>query len=381
MMQADTEVHKGLEGVIVTESSVGFVDGQAGRLVYRGYNIETLADNSNYEEVAYLLLYGHLPNVKEFENFRARLRTTMDLNADVVALIKSIAPKAHPMSVLRTVVSFIGAQDQKSNSTDLRDQEEMSLKLMSKLPAIVGTISRASKGQDAIKPDPELSYAANFLYCSTGKRPDKEHEKIMDTCLILHADHGSNASTFSALVTISTLADMYSAVTSAISTLKGPLHGGANELALETIKKVAKPENAEHVLSEMLAKKEKIMGFGHRVYKVYDPRARILKKYAESVTRRNGKEDLFRTAEQMEKVMISKLGEKGIFPNVDFYSGMVYDSLGFDSRMFTPIFALARIAGWTARSLEYIRDNKLFRPKAKYIGEAGPKEYVGIQKR
>ena len=381
MMQADTVVNKGLEGVIVAESSVGFVDGQAGRLVYRGYNIETLAEHSNYEEVAYLLLYGQLPNATELENFRARLRNTVDLNPEVVGLIKSIAPEAHPMSVLRTVVSFIGAQDRKSSSTDLRDQEEMSLKLMSKLPAIVGTIARASRHQDAVKPDPELSYAANFLYCSTGKRPDKEEVKIMDTCLILHADHGSNASTFSALVTISTLADMYSAVTSAISTLKGPLHGGANELALETIKKVGKPENAEPVLSEMLAKKEKIMGFGHRVYKVYDPRARILKKFAESVTKRNGKEGLFRTAEQMEKVMISKLGEKGIFPNVDFYSGMVYDSLGFDSQMFTPIFALARIAGWTARSLEYIRDNKLFRPKAKYIGETGPKEYIGIQKR
>ncbi len=381
MMQADTEVHKGLEGVIVSESSVGFVDGQAGRLVYRGFNIETLAARSNYEEVAYLLLYGHLPNQKEFENFKATLRSTMELNTDTVDLIKSIGHKAHPMSVLRTVVSYIGAKDPKSNSTDLKDQEEMSLRIMSKFPAIVGTIARASKGLNPVRPDPKLGYAANFLYCSTGSRPDAEQEKIMDTCLILHADHGSNASTFSALVTIATLADMYSAVTSAISTLKGPLHGGANELALETIKKVGKPENAEQVLSKMLANKEKIMGFGHRVYKVYDPRARILKGFAESVTHKNGKEVLFQTAEQMEKVMISKLGEKGIFPNVDFYSGMVYDSLGFESNMFTPIFALARVAGWTARSLEYVKDNKLFRPKAKYVGEIGPKDYIEIQKR
>ena len=215
---------------------------------------------------------------------------------------------------------------------------------------------------------------------SLGVRPDPMESKIMDTALILHADHGMNASTFSAMVTISTLADMYSAVTSAISTLKGGLHGGANERALKMIQSFGTPEGAESKLRDMMERKEKIMGFGHRVYKVYDPRAKILKQYADYITQKNDR-NLYETANKVEEIMINTLGSKGIFPNVDFYSGMVYNAMGFKTEIFTPIFAVGRISGWVARALEYVSDNKLVRPKAQYTGERGPLKYVPIQER
>jgi citrate synthase len=215
---------------------------------------------------------------------------------------------------------------------------------------------------------------------STGSRPDPVESKIMDTALIIHADHGMNASTFSALVTISTMADMYSAITSAIGTLKGPLHGGANERALKMIQSVGSPENAEKALKAMTDKGERVMGFGHRVYKVYDPRAKILKRYAEYFAERKGNET-FKTAQVIEELMINRFGERGIFPNVDFYSGMIYDAMGFRPEIFTPIFATGRISGWVARALEYSMDNRIFRPKALYSGEKGPRKYIPVQDR
>lgn len=373
-------VSRGLEGILAAETKVGFVDGQEGRLSYRGYDINTLAEQSNYEEVSYLLIYGHLPNEKQFKEFVTKLRNESDLPDEVYDLIRKQADKTHPMTSLRTAVSYLATFDKKESSSDYADQEEMAIKLIGKMPTLVGAIHRVYSGEDIIKPDKGLSYAANFFYMALGRRPDPMESKMMDTALIIHADHGMNASTFSALVTISTMADMYSAITSAISTLKGPLHGGANERALKLIQTVGKPENAEKVLGDMIEKKEKIMGFGHRVYKVYDPRAKILKQYAQYITEKNNK-NLFLTANKIEELMINKFGSKGIFPNVDFYSGMVYSALGFRTEIFTPIFAVGRISGWVARSLEYIQDNKLFRPKAKYIGEKGPLKYKPINER
>ncbi len=379
IMEANT-IYKGLEGVTVSETKVGFVDGEAGRLVYRGYNIEDLTEHSSYEEVAYLLINGHLPNAKEYQDFTQVLRKSSELSKEVVDLIWTHS-ESHPTSLLRTAVSLLGANDRRADHALDKDQKDMGMELVGKIPAIVSSIRRAKDGGKYVSPSPELSMAGNMLYQSTGKKPDKTSERIMDVCLMLHADHGSNASTFSSLVTISTLSDIYSALTSAIGTLKGPLHGGANEMALKLIMKIGKPENVEKVIGDMLQKKEKIMGFGHRVYKVYDPRAKILKGFAREVTQKNGKELLFQTAQKVEDTMIMKLGSKGIFPNVDFYSGMVYDSLGFHPDIFTAIFAASRASGWVARSLEYVSDNKLFRPRSSYIGERGPKEYIPIGKR
>ena len=374
------EVHRGLEGVIAASTNIGYVDGQAGMLSYRGYDIKTLTEQSNYEEVSFLLLYGHLPTEDEYRKYVINLRELSELNADLYELIKKIGTKTHPMATLRTAVSYMASSDNREVSETLQDQEGMALNLIAKMPAIVGAIHRVYSGKDIILPDRELGYAANFFYMSIGTRPDPMESKIMDTALILHADHGMNASTFSSLVTISTLADMYSAITSALGTLKGSLHGGANERALKMIQSIGSPEDAEDKLKEMMGRKEKIMGFGHRVYKVYDPRAKILKQYADYITQKNDR-NLYLTANKIEELMINKLGSKGIFPNVDFYSGMVYNALGFKTEIFTPIFAVGRISGWVARSLEYAADNKLFRPKALYTGERGPLKYVPIHER
>jgi citrate synthase len=374
------EVHRGLEGVIAASTKIGYVDGQAGMLSYRGYDIKTLAEQSNYEEVSFLLLYGHLPTEEEYRKYVMNLRELSEPDADIYELIKKIGKKTHPMATLRTAVSYMASSDDREISETLKDQEGMAMNLIAKLPAIVGAIHRVYSGKDIILPDRELGYAANFFYVSIGTRPDPMESKIMDTALILHADHGMNASTFSSLVTISTLADMYSAITSALSTLKGSLHGGANERALKMIQSIGSPEAAEDKLKEMMERKEKIMGFGHRVYKVYDPRAKILKQYADYITQKNDR-NLYLTANKIEELMINKLGSKGIFPNVDFYSGMVYNALGFKTEIFTPIFAVGRISGWVARSLEYAADNKLFRPKALYTGEKGPLKYVPIHER
>lgn len=381
MQQQPPQFARGLEGVIAAETKIGFVDGTLGRLVYRGYDITTLVEKSNFEEVSYLLLYGKLPNKTEYANFTSKLKKLRILNNDDYNLIRQIAGTAHPMSSLRTVVSYVGGKDSRSVEPNVAEQEELGLDLIAKMPTIVGAIHRIHEGQEIVKPDDTLSYSSDFFNQSLGRKPSPVEAKMLDAALILHADHGMNASTFSSMLTISTLSDMYSAVTSAIGTLKGPLHGGANERALALIQKVRVPENAEKVIGEMITNKEKIMGFGHRVYKVYDPRAKILKQYADEVTKQHGTQKLFEAANKIEEVMISKLGSKGIFPNVDFYSGLLYHSIGFDPEIFTPIFAVSRTSGWVARSLEYVKDNRLFRPKATYTGETGPLDYVAMDER
>ena len=379
--QTNVQFARGLEGVIAAETRIGFVDGNLGRLVYRGFDISTLVEQSNYEEVSYLLLNGKLPNKEEYSNYVSRLKKFKYLEKDEYDLISQLSRVSHPMSTLRTVVSYIGAKDSRTVEPDVAVQEELGLGLIAKMPTIVAAINRAHDGLDFVVPDPGLSYSSDFFYQSLGRKPSTIEAKMLDTALILHADHGMNASTFAAMLTISTLSDMYSSATSAISALKGPLHGGANERALALIQKVGTPENAEKIIGGMIDRKDKIMGFGHRVYKVYDPRARILKQFAERVTNANNQQVLFKTANKIEEVMISRLGSKGIFPNVDFYSGMLYYSIGFEPDIFTPIFAVGRISGWVARALEYVRDNKIFRPKALYSGETGPAKYVPINER
>ncbi len=378
--EAKEELRRGLEGVLAAETRIGYVNGSDGKLFYRGYEINSLVEQSNYEEVSYLLLYGHLPKREEYEEYVKRLREEMPLPDEVLSLIKNIGGRTHPMSALRTVISYLSVLDSMESDGSTKNQERIGISLIARMPSIVGAIHRVYSGKEIIKPDLELGYASNFFYMSTGARPDPVESKIMDTALIIHADHGMNASTFSALVTISTMADMYSAITSAIGTLKGPLHGGANERALKMIQSVGRPENAEKALKVMTDKGERVMGFGHRVYKVYDPRAKILKRYAEYFAERKGNET-FKTAQIIEELMINKYGERGIFPNVDFYSGMIYDAMGFRTEIFTPIFATGRISGWVARALEYSTENRLFRPKALYVGEKGPRKYIPIQDR
>ncbi len=379
--ETTVQFSRGLEGVIAAETKIGFVDGTEGRLVYRGFDISTLVEQSNFEEVSYLLLYGELPNRGQYNDFVSRLRKLKHLEKEEYDMIRKVAGQAHPMSALRTIISYIGSKDKRTLEPDVTTQEMLGVEIIAKIPTIVAAINRVHEGQEIIEPDDNLSYASDFFYQALGRKPSTVEAKMLDAALILHADHGMNASTFSSMLTISTLSDMYSAITSAISALKGPLHGGANERALALIQRVGSPENAEKVIGNMVEHKEKIMGFGHRVYKVYDPRAKILKQFAEKVTTAHGKQELFQAANKIEEVMISKLGSKGIFPNVDFYSGLLYYSIGFDPEIFTPIFAVSRASGWVSRSLEYVRDNRLFRPKAVYVGEKGPKRYIPINER
>lgn len=376
----NTDFARGLEGVVAAETRIGFVDGINGRLVYRGYNIEELAESSTFEEVSYLLLYGKLPNKTELDSFKGKLNADNHIDDKLFRILQDCTKGSHPMSALRTGVSYLGALDRTSSKSDIQSQESMGIKLMGKFPSLVAAINRAHSGQEMVKSN-SPDYAVRFLEESFGKKPTEFEIKVFRTALILHADHGMNASTFASMVTISTLSDMYSAVTSAISSLKGPLHGGANEQALELLERIGSPKNADKIIGDMLEKKEKIMGFGHRVYKVYDPRAKILKGYAKNLAVQSGNSELFETAEEVEKVMMSKLGTKGIFPNVDFYSGIVYKSLGFDPKLFTPIFALSRISGWFARSFEYLHENRLFRPRSMYKGEIGPLKYVPLSDR
>ncbi len=375
-----TDFARGLEGVVAAQTKIGFVDGINGRLVYRGYNIEELVDHANFEEVSYLLIYGKLPTEGEFERFMSKINEDTGIDDHLFSILKATAKTSHPMSALRTGVSYLGGIDPLSNKSDVPSQEEMGIRLLGKFPSLVAAINRAYNGEKMAHSE-SSDYVERFLDESFDRAPSDFEKKLFNIALILHADHGMNASTFASMVTISTLSDMYSAVTSAISSLKGPLHGGANEQSLELLEKIGTPEKADAIISDMLARKQKVMGFGHRVYKVYDPRAKVLREYAKQLSMQSGHEELFETAEEVERVMVKKLGDRGIFPNVDFYSGIVYKALGFQPEMFTPIFALSRVSGWFARALEYVHDNRIFRPRSMYKGEIGPLQYVQIRDR
>ncbi len=372
---------KGLEGVVAAQTRLGYVDGEKGQLVYRNYEINTLVQNSNYEETTYLLLKGKLPNRHEYEEFVKKLRERMTITDELYDIIRDMGANCHSMSALRTAVSYVGSTSDLGDRESIDSQEEMGIDVIAKMPTIVSAIYRARNNLEFIKPDPKLSYTGNFMYQSFGKKPTDENLRILDSLLLLHADHGMNASTFTSMVVISTLSDIYSAVTAAISALKGPLHGGANERALEMIRRVGSPDKVQETISTMLEKKEKIMGFGHRVYKVYDPRARIVKAYADKLTQGTKLRPVFETADRIEEFMVDRLGSKGIFPNVDFYSGIVYNALGFEPDIFTPIFAVSRVAGWVARDLEYLGDNRIFRPKALFAGEKVLKDYPPMETR
>ncbi|MBB5252822.1 citrate synthase/methylcitrate synthase [Sulfurisphaera ohwakuensis] len=372
------EIKKGLEDVYVKETEITYIDGELGRLYYRGYSIYDLAEFSNFEEVSYLILYGKLPNREELNWFQEKLREERYLPDFIIKFLREVRKDAQPMDILRTAVSLLGIEDSKNDErTDIRG-----IKLISKFPTIVANYARLRKGLDIIEPDPKLSHSENFLYMLYGDRPNEIKSKAMDVTLILHIDHEMNASTFASLVVASTLSDLYSSIVAGISALKGPLHGGANYEALKMFKEIGSPEKVNDYILNRLSNKQRIMGFGHRVYKTYDPRARILKQYAKLLAEKEGGEiyTLYQIAEKVEEIGIKYLGPKGIYPNVDFFSSIVFYSLGFEPDFFPAVFASARVVGWVAHIMEYIKDNKIIRPKAYYKGEIG-KKYIPIDSR
>ncbi len=370
----EVQFAKGMEGVIARETTKSYVDGQNGKLYYHGIPIEELAEHSTFEEVAFLLIYDRLPTESEFDYFKSRLIQYREIPEEVYNYIQRASGRYNdtPMAVLRTAVSMLASFDDSAEEDSLPAHEREAIKLISRIATITAAIGRARKGLTPIHPRPDLSHAANFLYMLFDQAPNAFYERVMDVILILHADHGCNASTFATIVVKSTLSDMYSSIVAGIAALKGPLHGGANQRALRMLKEIGDPEKAEEWVLKALAKKRRIMGFGHRVYKAYDPRARILHQYAVKMAEReDANPDLkkfLKMAEIIERVMIERLGKKGIFPNVDFYSGIVMYSMGIDDELFTPIFATSRIAGWTAHALEQRMDNRIFRPRFVYVG-------------
>jgi citrate synthase len=364
-------IHKGLEGVYVNESKICFIDGEASRLFYRGYSIEDLAEHSTFEETAYLLIYGSLPTRQQLQDFKKKIQSHRSLEPGLLQLIRSFPSAGHPMDVLRTAVSAMALYDPQPATDKVEERIDKALRILSKAPTIIATFERLRNGKEPISPRSDLGEAADFLQMLTGRMPEPYDAHVMDVALILHAEHEMNASTFSCTVTASTLADMYSIITSGIGALRGPLHGGANEAALRTVMEVGDPSNAENYVTEALAEKKRIMGFGHRVYKTWDPRYVILKKLGAELAAKKGETELFDTAVAIEQSALKHLAGSSIFPNVDSYSGLVFHTLGIPTDLFTPVFAMSRIAGWTAHALEYIEANRLIRPKALYVGQTG----------
>ncbi|MEP6662349.1 MAG: citrate synthase [Verrucomicrobiota bacterium] len=361
---------KGLEGIIAARTTLSDVRGDVGELIYRGYNINELAGNVAYEEVVFLLHYGHLPNSKELAELKGNLSSHRDLPKGVIDLIKSLPKDALPMHAIRTGISALGCFDPHADDDSVDANREKAVKLIAQIPVITAYFHRLRQGKELVHPDAKLGEAANFLYMIDGEKPSAEKESTVDLCYVLHADHGMNASTFSARVTIATLSDMYSAITSAIGTLKGPLHGGANEGVIKMLQEIGGMDEVDSYVQEALAQKKKIMGIGHRVYKTLDPRAPHLKRMAQILSAKLGEPKWIQMSERIAELMLK---EKHLNANVDFYSATVYYSLGIPTDLFTPIFAIARTAGWTAHILEQLQDNRLIRPQSEYIGPVGLK--------
>ncbi len=376
----EMHVDIGLVNTIVAHSSLSFIDGEQGILEYVGYDIDQLARSSTFEEVTYLLWNRRLPSSSELDEFSSQIRSNYDLSDSMLDFVVSLPRDASPMHALRTLVSALSLEDLGADDPSQEANTRKSLVLLAKIPALIAGFDRHRKGMDLVRPDFDACIAENFLYMLNGEKPTERMVRAMDICLILHADHGFNASTFASLVTISTLSDMYSAVTTAIGTLKGPLHGGANQGVMHMLNEIGSIENAESFVMDKLKNHEKIMGFGHRVYKAYDPRATYLKTFAEGIAEDTGNVDLFNMSKQIESIMETEVAAKGIYPNVDFYSATTYFSLGIDLDLFTPLFAMSRVAGWTAHCLEYLEENRLIRPRCTYVGPHELK-YIPISER
>ncbi len=364
-MSEKPEYAKGLAGVIANESCLSDVQGQEGILRYLGYNIDDLVENCTFEEITYLLHRRTLPTEAQLAEFTKKMRSERHLPQGVIDFLLAAPKDALPMEVLRTGVSMLGLYDNRGNDQDYELNEERAIAICAKMPLIVAYFHRARQGLDLPPVREDLSEAAHFLYMITGEEPGAEATKTLDVAYIIHADHGMNASTFSSRVTIATLSDMYSAITSAIGTLKGPLHGGANEGVIHMLQEIGELDKVDAYVEGCLERKEKIMGIGHRVYRVLDPRAPHLRKMAIKLTEELGETKWIDMSERIAEIMRER---KGLNANVDFYSATVYYSLGIPTDLFTPIFAISRAAGWTAQVLEQLDDNRLYRPLTYYTG-------------
>ena len=359
----------GLEGVPVAESAVSFIDGKRARLEYRGIAVEVLAKESCYEETAWLLIKGSLPTQRELADFDHQLRHHRRLKYRLVDLIKCLPETGHPMGALQAAVAAMGMFYPAKDVSNPQNNWESAVRLISKLPTIVAAFHRFRHGDEALAPRDDLDHAANFYWVLFERVPSPAVRKVIDACLILHAEHTMNASTFSGRVTGSTLPDPYSVISSAIGTLTGPLHGGANEEALDMLAQVGPASNARAWLDDAVAKKKKVPGFGHRVYKVKDPRATVLQELAEHVFAETSRPEIYQTAVELERQAAPVFGPKGIYPNVDYYSGIVYAELGIPKDLFTPIFAISRVAGWLAHWFEQLKNNRIYRPEQVYVGK------------
>jgi citrate synthase len=374
-----THAPKGLEGVVATTSKICYIDGEEGVLAYRGIDIHELADHSTFEETCYLLWNGSLPTKSQLKELHQRLAAERKLDPAIIQMLRSLPKGAMPMDVLRTAVSALGLYDPEEKKGDHAANVSKSIRLTSQIAMIVAAYDRLRKGKDVVKPDASLSHSANFLLLLNGEPPSKTAERALDIALILHADHELNASTFAARVTAATLSDMHSAITSAIGALKGPLHGGANEAVFHILEDIdARNADPVEYVRGLLAQKKKISGFGHRVYHTEDPRATHLRKMSEDLCKSSGQPKWFDMSRKIEQFIKA---EKKLNANVDFYSASTYHVLGIDVDLFTPIFAVSRISGWSAHVIEQLDDNRLIRPRADYIGPAYPQHWVPIEKR
>ncbi len=359
-------VNKGLDGIVAFSSSKSAIDGDKGELIYAGYNIDTLAENSTFEEVAFLLWFDRLPTRKELDELNDQLVAERHLPDTVVNYLKNTSKDAEPMSVLRTATSMLGDFDEEAEINEPEANFRKSIRMTAKMPAIIAGFQRARDGKEVLAPLKEGSTAYDFLYMLNGERPGEKAEKVMDICLIIHAEHGMNASTFVSRAVCSTQSDIYSAITGAIGSLKGPLHGGANAAVMNMLLQLDDDADVEAYIKEQLAERKKIMGFGHRVYRTIDPRAKHLQKMAKELAEETDMMTLYNWSEQIQSVMKN---EKGIDPNVDFFSATVYYSMGIKTDLFTCIFAMSRVTGWTAHFLEQAGNNRLIRPRQLYTGK------------
>jgi citrate synthase len=374
------EYKPGLEGIPAAQSSISYVDGQQGILEYRGIRIEELAEKSNFLETSYLLIWGELPTQAELKQFEEDIFRHRRIKYRIRDMMKCFPETGHPMDALQASAAALGLFYSRRALPNPAYIREAVVRLLAKIPTMVAAFQLMRKGNDPVRPRDDLSYAANFLYMLNEREPDPLASRIFDVCLTLHAEHTINASTFSARVTASTLTDPYAVIASAVGTLAGPLHGGANEEVITMLEEIGSIENVRPWLDTALERKAKIMGFGHRVYKVKDPRATILQSLAEQLFEKFGHDKYYDIAIELERAVEERLGQKGIYPNVDFYSGLVYRKMGIPEDLFTPVFAIARVAGWLAHWKEQLGENRIYRPTQIYQGNHGT-AYIAIEER
>lgn len=364
----DKQFDQGLVNTIAAETQMSFIDGEKGVLEYVGIDIDSLARHSTFEESTFLLWNGRLPNAAELAGFETELRAEYALPEGLIAMIRETPADASTMHVVQTLVSALSLFDPECDDDSPEANIRKAVRLVAKTPTLIAAFDRHRKGKEIIPADSNRSIASNFLWMLRGEEPTETMVRALDVCLVLHADHGFNASTFTSLVVISTLSDLYSACSAAVGALRGPLHGGANEGVMVMLNQIGDLDKVDEFMKGKLERKEKIMGFGHRVYKAYDPRATYLKTFSEGLARDTGNLPLYEMSTRIEGIMHDAVASKGIFPNVDFYSATTYWSLGLELDLFTPMFALSRMSGWTGHCIEYLKDNKLIRPGAAYVG-------------